>query len=221
MGKDKIKKVDKEIRQLISGLEARNIPGETEEDIGKKMLVGYAAKFNEESVPIRDYWGDSFVEIIAPGAFANSIRSNVVKALYNHNSDYVLGSTKSQTLTVFEDNVGLRFELELPNTNIANDLYESVKRGDTDGVSFGFRVVKDGDSWSTIYKDEEVITVRTIKEVELIEISPTAFPAYDATEVDCRSLELYREARKKENTKTIEKEKIEIELELLDMEFGD
>lgn len=199
----KEKKVEKEIRVSSRAMEVR-----TDEEGKIKGLSGYAAKFNEESVPLRDWWGDTFVEVISPGAFKNSLESNTVKALYNHNSDYVLGSTKSGTLRLEEDSIGLKFDLDLPDTQIANDLYEGVKRGDIDGVSFGFRV-KD-DKWTEVKLDDGWKTIRTLREIDLIEISPTPFPAYEQTEVDCRSLEEIREAKIKN-----EKEKLLIELDLI------
>ena len=196
------KKVDKEIRINTTRIETRS------DSEGKiKGLTGYAAKFNEESKPLRDWWGDEFVEVIVPGAFKNSLENNTIKALYNHNPDYVLGSTKSGTLRLEEDEIGLRFDLDLPNTQIANDLYESVKRGDIDGVSFGFKVKED--KWTEVKMDDGWKTIRTLREIDLIEISPTAFPAYEQTEVDCRSLVKIKEQRDKEE---IEKLLLEIDL---------
>ncbi len=197
------KKINKEIRVLFQQVEVRS-----DEDGNKKGLSGYAAKFNEESQPLRDWWGDSFVEVISPGAFKNSLETNTIKALYNHNPDHVLGSTKPGTLKIEEDNVGLRFDLDLPDTNMANDLYEGVKRGDIDGVSFGFRVKED--KWTEVKLDDGYKTIRTLREIELIEISPTPFPAYEQTEVDCRSLEKLKENKGKE-----EAEKVLMELDLI------
>ena len=70
----KEKKVDKEIRVLTRTIEVR-----TDEEGEIKGLTGYAAKFNEESKPLRDWWGDEFVEVIAPGAFKNSLENNTIK----------------------------------------------------------------------------------------------------------------------------------------------
>ena len=142
---------------------------------------------------------DKFVEVVAEGAFDNSLRNNTIKALYNHNTDNILGSTKSGTLRLECDSVGLRFDIDLPNTTVANDLYESVKRGDVDGTSFGFKVLDD--KWSKVEKDGEEIMKRTLLEVELYEISPTPFPAYEDTEVDCRSLEKIKTSVKKKEEK--------------------
>lgn len=188
------KEVKREVRHFISNFEARS-----NEESGVKTISGYASKYNVESQVLRDWWGDKFVEVVAEGAFDNSLINNTIKALYNHNTDNVLGSTKSGTLRLESDSVGLRFDIDLPNTTVANDLYESVKRGDVDGTSFGFKVLDD--KWSKVEKDGEEIMKRTLLEVELYEISPTPFPAYEDTEVDCRSLEKIKTSVKKKEEK--------------------
>lgn len=197
------KKVDREVRNLVYPIEVR--AEETEES--KKIIVGYAAKYNSPTT-IRDWWGDEFLEEIAEGAFDTSLKEDNIRALYNHNSDHILGSTKSKTLALTSDNLGLRFELELPNTQIGNDLYESVKRGDIDGNSFGFRVR--ADKWSKVEKDGKEMMKRTLTDVKLIEISPTPFPAYEDTEVDCRSLEEFRKSNGNIDLE-IRKKKLQIE----------
>ncbi len=141
-------------------------------------IKGYAAVFNRKS---KEMWG--FREQIAPGAFANSLKSNRnIKALWNHNPDYPLGSTKNSTLTLEEDAKGLRFDLVLPDTSWGKDAMESIRRGDTDGVSFGFRTKVD--QWD---ESDPKNIVRTLVDVDLIEISPTPFPAYPQTSVGVRS----------------------------------
>ena len=77
-----------------------------------KVISGYAAVFNS-----RTSIGDFFDEVIAPGAFARTLSENSdVRALFNHNWDNVLGRTKNGTLKLEEDERGLKFEVELPNT---------------------------------------------------------------------------------------------------------
>ena len=82
-------------------------------------IQGYVVKFNERSHLLYDEW----YERVAKGAFAKSLEENTIKALWNHNSDIVLGSTKSRTLELVEDEIGLRFDLELPNSSQAKDIY--------------------------------------------------------------------------------------------------
>lgn len=153
------------------------------ENLDIMAIKGYVVKFNERSQLLYDEW----YERVAKGAFAKSLEENTIKALWNHNSDIVLGSTKSKTLKLEEDDIGLRFDLELPNSSQAKDIYESIKRGDVDGVSFGFYIRDNGDKWE--YLKEEDVYERTLLDIDLIEISPTPFPAYPTSEVGKRSLE--------------------------------
>src|SRR5690606_18413162 len=142
-------------------------------------IAGYAARFDKLSVPL---YGCS--ERNRKGAFTKSLQRNNVKALWNHNSDFPLGSMKNGTLKLEEDDKGLRFELELPDTTWGRDAAESIRRGDTDGMSFGFEVVKD--EWDN---SDPKNVIRTLVEVNLIEISPTPFPAYPSTSVSVRTAE--------------------------------
>src|SRR4030095_6031440 len=102
------------------------------------MIRGYAAVFNE--------WADIipglFRERIAPGAFRKTIREADVRALFNHNPDYVLGRNRAGTLDMREDKHGLAVDIEPPDSQWARDLMVSMKRGDISQMSFGFRPVK-------------------------------------------------------------------------------
>ena len=158
--------------------EAENLEIREEENKPKK-IVGYAAVFDKLSVPL---WG--FREKITKGAFKKSVEGNKVKALWNHNSDYPLANQKRGTLFLEEDEKGLRFEMELPDNSWGRDAEVSIKRGDTDGVSFAFQTIKD--EWD---KSDEKNIIRTLIEAELHEISPTPFPAYPQTKVAVRTAE--------------------------------
>ena len=146
----------------------------TDEDDGK--LKGHAAVFNQLSEPL---WG--FREKIAPGAFAETIKADDIRALFNHDSNLVLGRNTAGTLSLEEDKRGLLVEIDLPDTQFARDLRKTIHRGDVDQMSFGFNVIDD--SLETI--DEEVI--RTLKTVALFDVSPVTFPAYPQTDVAVRS----------------------------------
>lgn len=163
-------------------IERRHYPIEDMEvrsEEGKPTILrGYAAVFEKLSVPLF-----GFREKIRKGAFAESLRRNNIKALWNHNSDFPLGSTKGGTLKLEEDDKGLRFELELPDNSWGRDAEIAVRRKDVDGVSFGFSVNKD--EWD---RSNEKEPIRTLVDVNLIEISPTPFPAYPATSVNARSV---------------------------------
>ncbi|WIF95129.1 HK97 family phage prohead protease [Caminicella sporogenes] len=214
---EKKNKNDKEMRYMQFGnLEVRESDGE-----GSKVrtIAGYVTKYNKESQILRDWWGDEFIEVVAEGAFNESLERNIIKALWNHDTNLVLGSTKNNTLRLTSDNIGLKFELDLPENTWGNDAWESIQRGDVDGVSFGFRVLDD--KWSETEKEGKKILKRTLLKIDLYEISPTPFPAYLDSEVSCRSLEKYREKRKKEEEKRSlvkDLEKFDLQLELFKMQ---
>jgi len=144
-------------------------------DKGETVKIrGHAAVFNKLS---EDLGG--FREKIDPGAFAKTIKSADVRALFNHESNYVLGRTKAGTLALEEDERGLYIEIDPPDTQWARDLQVSIRRKDIDQMSFGFLVRKE--AW-----DKEN-SVRTLIEVDLIDVSPVTFPAYPQTDVKVRS----------------------------------
>lgn len=196
----------KEIRALPVKIEVR------QSDEEEKRTISGSIKYNTESAEMRDWWGDTFVEEIAAGAFDESLKTRGVVGLWSHDTAKVLGSTKSGTLRLESTEKELRFELDLPNTTIGNDAWEMIKRGDVDGVSFGMRVTKD--KWSQVDRDGKKIYKRSILDAELYEISPVAFPAYPANEVSVRSLDEYREQQKRASNE-YKKRKLAIELELM------
>lgn len=151
-------------------------------------ISGHAAVFNKKSEPIF-----GFREIVLPGAFKKTIKDADVRALWNHDPNFVLGRNKSGTLRLKEDDVGLRTDIDLPDTQFARDLYTSIKRGDVDQMSFGFRTITD--KWRT--QDKE--TIRELAEVELFDVSPVTFPAYPQTDIAARAeIRSYYEQKIKE-----------------------
>ena len=160
-------------------MEIRTIQSEfrVENKEGKAQISGYAAVFNELSDDL-----GGFREKIQPGAFSEAIVNDDVRALWNHDSNYVLGRNKAGTLKLSEDERGLHYEVDLPDTQWAKDLSESIKRGDVTQSSFGFMV--DSDEWSK--QDGE--TVRTLTKVTLFDVSPVTYPAYPQTSTSARSI---------------------------------
>jgi len=140
-------------------------------------IVGYAAVFNEWSQPL-----GFFKERIRPGAFKKTLEDSDVRALFNHDPNYVLGRNTAGSLDLKEDKQGLRFSINPPATQWANDLQVSVKRGDIDQASFGFEAIKD--DWD--HKSEPM--ERELIEVRLFDVSVVTYPAYTQTKVTARSL---------------------------------
>lgn len=164
----------KEIRTIdITDLSTRS-----NEETQTRTISGYAAVFNS---PTR-LWED-LDEVIAPGAFSRAVSSSDVRCLFNHDWSNVLGRTKSGTLRLSEDERGLKFEVDLPDTTVARDLIKSMERGDINQCSFGF--IPTEETWD--YNSTPML--RTIYEVELYEVSIVPLPAYEDTEAALRSKE--------------------------------
>ena len=148
-----------------------------EDSPDERVIEGYFALYESET----ELWKDSF-EIINRGAFEKTIKQNDIRALWNHNTQYVLGRSKNGSLELKADEKGLFGTIKLPKTQYANDLYELVSRGDIDQASFGFNII-----------DEELEELENggyrwrINDIDLHEISVVTFPAYENTTVQARS----------------------------------
>jgi HK97 family phage prohead protease len=153
-------------------------------DDGKSpMMRGHAAVFNELS-------GDlgGFREQIIPGAFAEAIETDDVRALINHDSNFVLGRNRAGTLALREDVRGLAVEITPPDTAFARDLIVSMERGDVTQMSFAFRIRPNGEDWA---KNDDGVWVRSVKRVRLYDVSVVTYPAYTQTDVAMRSLDAF------------------------------
>jgi len=143
---------------------------------GRAKIAGHAAVFNSLS---EELWG--FRERIVPGAFAPALGKSDIRALLNHDPNFVLGRTKNGTLRVQEDETGLAVEIDPPETAWADDLLVSIGRGDISQMSFAFRVGEE--SWETVGG----ANIRTILSFdEVFDVSPVTYPAYPATDVSLR-----------------------------------
>lgn len=140
-------------------------------------IAGYAATFD---IPY-ELWG--FREQVARGAFKKALKEGSVAALWNHDPNVVLGRNKNGTLRLQEDEHGLRYEVDLPDTQAARDLYTLIARGDVDQSSFAFEIIKE--QWDYPKEgDPEQMPLRTIREVRLWDVSPVTYPANPNTDVD-------------------------------------
>ena len=183
-----------EVRSKSEVVEKRSYKGEARALEGR-TVEGYASVFNSMS---EDLGG--FREIILPGAFKNALGDDV-RALYNHDSNYLLARTTSGTLELKEDDKGLYYRFEMPNTSYGNDLLELYRRGDLTQSSFGFTV--DKDSW----RMEEGQHIRYIESVSsLFDVSPVVYPAYTAASSGLRSAEPHSEGEAEEARETAAEE---------------
>lgn len=155
-------------------------------------IEGYAAVFYDEKSPDTEYelWNDPSVravERVARGAFARATsEEDDCRALFNHESSAVLGRTASGTLQLSEDEQGLHYSVDLPDTQLGRDVAELVGRGDVTGSSFGF--VVEQESWREMEEDNgRRVAIRTIESVRLLDVGPVTYPAYAGTSVGSRS----------------------------------
>lgn len=142
-------------------------------------IIGHAAVFNSLSLDL-----GGFREQIAPGAFAQSIAEDDILALWNHDPSAVLGRNTAKTLRLVEDEAGLAVEILPPDTQDGRDVLTLIDRGDVKGMSFGFRTRKD--AWTK----QTTGYVRTLLDVQLLDVSPVTYPAYPQTDLAVRAAEL-------------------------------
>jgi HK97 family phage prohead protease len=173
--------------QLVAAEETRSCPVAELRVAGADQgtaIEGYAAVFNRDSEPL-----GGFVERIQPGAFRRTLAEGAdVRALIDHDPSRIIGRRKAGTLEVREDPHGLKVSIKPPDTTAGRDLVASIRRGDVDQMSFGFRAVRD--EWE---ERSDGMTQRTLVDVDLFDISAVTFPAYPDTEIAVRSLERWRD----------------------------
>lgn len=158
---------------------------------GDPLFAGHAAVFNTRTAignPLS--WG--FYEEIAPGSFTKTLQEGDARLLVDHDTALLVARVSAGDLRLAEDKVGLATEADLDvELSYVRDLVRNLEKRRVTGMSFGFRVVKD--EWTT----EEVSTsdgqtatveVRTIREVELFEVSTVTFPAYEETDAALRAV---------------------------------
>lgn len=161
----------------ISSLEVREV-----ED-GPPVIVGYAAVFNQRSLDL-----GGFVEEILPGAFRRTLQSNPdVRATVEHEGGLtVIGRTRNGTLSLAEDDHGLRVRITPPATQTGQDTLTLVRGGYMDQMSFMFRIFPNGDEWK---KTADGLPLRRLKDVDLNDgdVALVTYPAYPQTSAEARA----------------------------------
>ncbi|CAM3615943.1 HK97 family phage prohead protease [Erysipelothrix anatis] len=151
----------------------------TRSESDEKILEGYFVVFNQET----ELWQGVYEEI-APSAVVNSLKTNDIRALFNHDAAIVLGRVGNQTLELKADEHGLYGRVFINSDDReANDIYARVSRGDINQCSFGFYPLEE-----EVQRDQERDTTKFIvKEADVIEVSIVAWGAYSTTEISARS----------------------------------
>ena len=167
-------------------------------------IEGYALNWNE-------YDMGAFVERIDPNALGE-LRNYDVHALYNHNYDQVLARSKygEGTLQLEQDDNGLKFRFDLPDTTTGNEVRTLVARGDVDQASWAFTVKKE--RWENVRSEKPVRVIEQIGEMYDISLTPRG--ANPTTSVALRSLEEALKAEPEQltqNPETVENHEQEAE----------
>jgi HK97 family phage prohead protease len=165
----------KEQRTIVSNLRLR-----ADGDEGH-VLIGHAPVWNRYSQNL-----GGFVEQVAEGACTQTVAEGDIRGLLNHDPSLLLGrhqaGREKNTMDLEEDKEGLRFEIDMPDTQVGRDLVVSAGRGDIDGASFSFRTVEV--DWGFTPED---FPLRTLKVIRLYDTGPVVYPAYLDSESGLRA----------------------------------
>ncbi len=149
-----------------------------ETDDGKKIIRGKAITF-DETTKLFSIGGNDYFEVIERTALDNADMSDVF-VKYNHSENVmVVARSKNGSLKLDKRDDGLYVEIEPANTTAGNDLYEMVRTGLIDKMSFGFTIAEE-----SYNEDTRTWTVRSIK--KLYEVSAVPNPAYEGTSLHAR-----------------------------------
>lgn len=186
MNSQKNELTDKQLRRLADGREYRNMTVEVRaaEDDSKMIVEGYATTFNQ---PYTLFEGRylRIIEQVAPTAFAECDMSDVIMQ-YDHEGR-VFARNKNGTLELSLDSVGLKVRADLGGTDIGRQLYQEIKGGYTDKMSFSFKVEEDQKVYTTEHdKDFETCTRTITKISKLYDVSAVSIPANDMTSISAR-----------------------------------
>lgn len=207
-------KNDREYRNLM--LEIRT-PEEGEPEQREMIVEGYASTFNEPYTLYEDK-DFRFQEVVDQNAFANTDMSDVIFQ-YNHEGR-VFARTSNNTLSITPDEQGLFISANLGGTEAGRDLYEEIRGGYTNKMSFGFTV--DGDEEVRTTEPDGFITItRRITSVQkLYDVSAVSIPANDATSISVRTLtdgviEKVKAERLEKEQLELRRRKMELQIRLL------
>ena len=168
------------------------------------ILEGYINKFNN-----RSYYLGAFYEEVQKGAFDRTLADgHNIYALKNHNDELRLGSTHSGSLQLHADDIGLKFSLKInPEISYAKDVYHLVKDGLLENCSFGFYCIQD-----EIVRLSDGTDLRYLKEIELVEVTLTNKPAYESSQVACRSYDEFKAKELKKKQDELKRKRLKLKL---------
>lgn len=163
--------------------EIRSVPSdlkviERDDTSQAKQIQGYAILFNQESTDL-----GGFTEVIEPTAL-NGVDLSKVQLIYGHEHNSILARADSGNLTLAVDDSGLFFVATLADTTVANNVYADILAGNLKGMSFGFTIPRNGDTWT---RDIQGNVLHTVNQIGILgELTVTPNPAYSETSVEIK-----------------------------------
>lgn len=188
MNNQKNELTDKQLRRLADGREYRTMVMEVRAaegtDESKMIVEGYATTFNQPYTLYEDRYC-KFVEQIDPTAFTECDMSDVIMQ-YDHEGR-VFARNKNGTLSLSVDSIGLKVTADLGGTDAGRQLYQEIKGGYTNKMSFAFKVEEDKKEYTEDRDKRFVICTRTITKIsKLYDVSAVSIPANDMTSISAR-----------------------------------
>jgi HK97 family phage prohead protease len=188
--------MEKELRSLV--IETRAYEGED----GKRYLEGRPIVYGKESSTITALDRNSgqlknFREVIEPGALRSVLQREGlnVRANWMHSRSSLLADMKSGTLFLEEDEVGVKMRMEVPNTTLGNDVYELVKRGIVNSMSFEFALgSKEDEAWTRNSAGEPLRKIRNIGNLFAVTFADEGAYPDTSTSVALRSLQEFEDS---------------------------
>lgn len=215
---------DNLMEKIKSGRQYRTLTLNIVEEESKKdsyIVRGYATTFNEPYVLCK---ADEYEirEQVSANAFDECDMTDVIMQ-FDHEGR-VFARIRNNTLRLFVDEHGLLIEADLSGTEEGRKLYEEIKGGYIDRMSFGFVVSEDNVSESK--EGKKTVYLRTITKIgKLYDVSAVSFPANDGTEISARSfvdgviakVEAERLLEAEKEKRRIAKERLELEIMLMEV----
>lgn len=188
MNNQKNELTDKQLRRLADGREYRTMVMEVRAaestDESKMIVEGYATTFNQPYTLHEDRYC-KFVEQIDPTAFTECDMSDVIMQ-YDHEGR-VFARNKNGTLSLSVDSIGLKVTADLGGTDAGRQLYQEIKGGYTNKMSFAFKVEEDKKEYTEDRDKRFVTCTRTITKIsKLYDVSAVSIPANDMTSISAR-----------------------------------
>lgn len=172
----------------MTQLELRALPLNLNQTTGDDTLSGVVnVPGSQSEILTNPMNGKKFREVIKPGTFAKALQNaKSVDFLYQHDKEKILSTTDNDSLSLVEDEeAGLVMSAKITKTSWGKDAYQMIKDGIVRSMSFGMNVLHD--SWE---RGTDGIPLRIIDEINLIEVSAVRNPAYAASAIEARGIDI-------------------------------